>query len=90
MHGNRKEDMKKSKELKTTELVSANIRALMAIQRKTTAALAVELKVARQTAGLYTNGSQAMTSDQLAIVATWLGVSVGELFRKEVYELAAA
>lgn len=73
-----------------TELVSANIRALMGIQKKTITDLASELQVARQTAGLYTNGNQAMTSDQLATTAHWLGVEVGELFRKDVYQLTPA
>ncbi len=73
-----------------TKTVSANLRALMAMQRKTITELALKLEVARQTAGLYANGNQPMTSDQLLVVATWLGVSVGELFREDVYELAAA
>lgn len=73
-----------------TKTVSTNLRALMAMQRKTVTELALKLEVARQTAGLYANGNQPMTSDQLLVVATWLGVSVGELFREDVYELAAA
>lgn len=64
-----------------TELVLANIWALMGIQKKTVTDLATELQVVRQTAGIYTYGNQAMTSDQLATTAHWLGVEVGDLFR---------
>lgn len=73
----------------TTKIVSANIRALLAIHMKTIGEMAEKLEVSRQTAGLYANGSSSMTSDQLAVIAKWLEVPVGELFREDVYELTA-
>lgn len=57
----------------------------MAMQMKTIGELAKQLHVSRQTASLYANGSSPMTSDHLAIIARWLDVPVGELFRDDVY-----
>lgn len=74
----------------TTSTVSANLRAVMAIRKLTIGALARELGVTRQTAGLYYGGLKPMTGDQIAAAARWLGVSVGDLFMQEPYELAAA
>lgn len=73
----------------TTKNVSANLRAIMAIQKKTVSELAVTLGVTRQTAGLYFNGHRAMTTDHLAMVADWLNVEAGELFRENIYSAVA-
>ena len=73
----------------STDKVAETTRALMGMQRKKVSEMALLLGVTRQTASLFYNGHKAMDSDQISILAKWLGASEGAFFKGVSYERLA-
>lgn len=69
--------------------VAANIRAEMAVQRKTAVELAAVLSIGHRAALRRLNGAFDFSLAEIEKVASWLGVSISELITARSVEAVA-
>lgn len=69
--------------------VAGNIRAELARQQKTRESLRETLRISRGSLRRRLAGHMSFTTDELVVVAKFLDVPIGDLFRNDSAELSA-